>query len=377
MRKYSIGITVYVNANGDLGLYENGLRQNVFFLFNMFRASPNCRRVYLLNHGDGVPTSVPDGLGIQLKDIVRSGDVKERLDFVVALGASLDRETATRMRAAGTKFICYKGGNGIVISMEAIIAQPPRNDAERYFDHDLYDAIWMTPQHIRTYKSYCEVMYRCPVYEVPQVWQPFFLEARKGGLQQPFGYKPGAAKKRVGILDPNITVMKTSHMPMLVCDAAYRARPELFAAIYVTNAIQFKENLHFNSFAMRMHSVRANIMTIEPRFVTADFLAHHADAVVTHHWENGLNYLYYDVLYGGYPLIHNSAFLRDYGYFYEGFDAEAGGRALIRALTEHDENLAEYRTKSNELLARVEATAPHNIALHEQLLGVIGAGVRS
>lgn len=367
MRQYNIGITIWVNANGDLGLYENGLRQNVLFLHNMFRAAPACKNVFLLNHGEGEPGEIPSEYGINRRSIVRTSDVKEKLDFVIVIGAAIDADTAEKLKKRGTKIINYKGGNGIVISMEAIIAHPPR-DGERYFDRGFYDAIWMTPQHIHTYKSYCETIYRCPVFEVPQIWQPIFLEARFAGLQRPFGYRPGSAKKRIGILDPNITVMKTSHMPMLVCEAAYRKRPELFQAVYVTNAIQLQNHLHFNSFANRLKLTQDKVLTVEPRFVTADFLAHHADAVVTHHWENGLNYLYYDVLNGGYPLVHNSEFLQDYGYYYESFDAESGGEALLRALATHDKNYARYCEKARELLMRVNAVTAQNVALHEKLL---------
>jgi hypothetical protein len=366
---FTIGITIFVNANGDLGLYENGLRQNAFFLFNLFRASPNCRRAYLLNHGDGEPGEIPPGLGLSRGDIVRTHEVKDKLDFVIVLGAAMDLETAYALKSRGCRIIGYKGGNGIVISMEAIIAKPPRGDAERYFDREIYDVLWMTPQHIHTYRSYCETLYRCPVVEVPQVWQPIFLEHRAAALSEPFGYRAGSGPKRVGILDPNITVMKTSHLPMLVCEAAFRKRPDLFKAIYVTNAIQFMQNEHFNSLAGRLEIFRSKVATVEPRFVAADFLAHHADAVVTHHWENGLNYLYYDVLSGGYPLVHNSEFLADFGYYYESFDAEAGGEALLRALATHDRNLEAYRSAAARLLQRVDALAPHNVALHERLLG--------
>lgn len=367
MRPYNIGITIWVHANGDLGLYENGLRQNVLFLHNMFRTSPACKNVYLLNHGEAEPGEIPPEYGINRRAILRTEEVKEKLDFVIVIGAAIDANTATRLKEKGTKIINYKGGNGIIISMEAIIAHPPR-PGERYFDRSFYDAIWMTPQHIHTYKSYCETIYRCQVFEVPQIWQPIFLEARFGSLQKPFGYRPGSAKKRIGILDPNITVMKTSHMPMLVCEAAYRQRPELFQAVYVTNAIHLQNHLHFTSFANRLKLTQDKLLTVEPRFVTADFLAHHADAVVTHHWENGLNYLYYDVLNGGYPLVHNSEFLQDYGYYYESFDAESGADALLRALSTHDRNYARYCEKSRELLMRVNAISAHNIALHEKLL---------
>ena len=49
---YTIGISIFVNADGSLGLFENGFRQNVLFLYLLFKASPNCARVYLLNHGE-------------------------------------------------------------------------------------------------------------------------------------------------------------------------------------------------------------------------------------------------------------------------------------------------------------------------------------
>ncbi len=368
MKPYTVGITIWVNAKGDMGLYENGLRQNAIFLYNLFRASPNCKRAVLLNHGDGAVPDIPPDIPLDPASVLRSDAIEDKLDFVIVLGAAIDANAAQRYREAGTKIISYKGGNGIVISMEAIIAQPPRNDAERYFDRDFYDAIWMTPQHLKTYRSYCETLYRCPVLEIQQIWQPLFLQLRMKHLQTPFGYQPGRARKRIGIMDPNITVMKTSHLPMLVCEAAYRQRPELFEAVYVTNALQFMNHPHFSSFANRLSAVKNKVMTVEPRFVTADFLAHHADAVVTHHWENGLNYLFYDVLYGGYPLVHNSEFLSDVGYYYESFDAEAGGEALIRALTTHDSALTIYRERAAALLARVEATAPTSIAAHEKLL---------
>jgi len=367
MRPYTVGITIWVHANGELGLYENGLRQNVLFLHNLFKASPACKKVYLLNHGEGEPGPISAEYGINPHSIVRTKDIKDKLDYVIVMGAAIDADTADMLKKRGTKLINYKGGNGIVISMEAIIAHPPR-DGERYFDRAYYDAIWMTPQHIHTYKSYCEAIYRCPVFEVPQVWQPTFLEARFAALQVPYGYKRGRPKKRVGILDPNITVMKTSHMPMLVCEDAYRQRPELFEAVYVTNAIQLQQSLHFNSFAMRLKLTQDKLLTVEPRFVTADFLANHADAVVTHHWENGLNYLYYDVLNGAYPLVHNSEFLREYGYYYESWDADSGGEALIRALSEHDRNYDKYCDDVRRLLRQVNAVAPHNIAFHEKLL---------
>ena len=371
---YTIGITIFVKADGALGLFENGLRQNVLFLYLLFRNAPNCKRVYLLNHGDGEPLNVPDGLGISGKDIVRTEFVIDELDYVVGLGAAIDRPMAMRLRELGCKLICYKGGNGGVISMEAVSAKPPRQDAEPYFDHDYYDAIWMTPQHIHTYRGWCQTIYRCPVYEVPQVWSPLLIETADAEIRRKFGYQAKGEPWRVGVMDPNITIMKTSHMPMLVCEAAFRRNRAAFKAMYITNALQFRESPHFRSFATSLEASKAGIMTIEPRFLSSDFLANHCDAVVTHHWENGLNYLYYEVLFGGYPLIHNSEFLRDYGYYFESFDAESGAEVLLSAYEQHDNELDYYLRRARGLLEKVSPHSPAGVALHEELLARLSDG---
>jgi hypothetical protein len=324
--------------------------------------------VLLLNHGDGEAGEIPPELGVARADIVRTPAVIDALDYVIVIGAAMDRETVMALRARGCRIIAYKGGNGAVISMEAMIAQPPRDDAERYFDRDYYDAVWMTPQHIATYRGWCETIYRRPVREVPQIWSPLLIEALAPEVRARFGYRPPDGPARVGILDPNVTVMKTSHLPMLVCEAAYRRQPDFFKAIYVTNGWPHRDNAHFRSFTASLTAARAGVMTLEPRFVGLEFLADHCDAVVTHHWENGLNYLYYEALFGNYPLVHNSGFLRDHGYYYPDFEAEAGAEALLTALREHPQRQAASAAANRALFARLEPAAPANIRLHEQLL---------
>jgi hypothetical protein len=371
-RRYTVGITIFVKADGTLGLFENGLRQNVLFLYLLFKAAPNCRRVFLLNHGDGEPADVPPGLGLEPADIVRTSEVIDQLDYVIGLGAGMDAPTVAALRGRGVKMIAYKGGNGAVISMEATVARPPRGDAEPYFDKDYFDAVWMTPQHIHTYRGWCESIYRCPVFEVPQIWSPAMIQSAEPEILDNFGYRhtPGEPW-RVGVMDPNITIMKTSHIPMLVCEAAYRSRPAAFKAMYVTNTIGFRDNPHFRSFTVSLTAAQAGLMTAEPRFVSSHFLTNHCDAVVTHHWENGLNYLYYDVLWGGYPLVHNSEFLKDYGYYYETFEAQAGAAALLAAYDRHDEDLVAYKANNQRLFTRLDPTNPDTIAVHERLLAEV------
>jgi len=365
---YVIGVTFFVNADGDPGLFENGFRQNVLFLYQMFKASPDCARVYLLNHGDGELSADVSAYGIDPADVVRTPTVMEQLDYVISAGAAVEPETLKALRDRGCKIVAYKAGNGGVISMEAIVAKPPRADAERYFDADCFDAIWLLPQHWHTYRGWCQTVYRCPVIQAPHIWNPLFIKTTEPEILARFGYRPGDKTWRIGVMDPNITIMKTSHMPMLVCEAAYRQRADAFAAFFISNGWPHKDNPHFENFTLSLSAARSGKMTLEPRFRGSHFLANHCDAVVTHQWENGLNYLYYEVLFGGYPLIHNSKFIQEFGYYYADFDPHSGAAALLRAVDEHDDNFAAYNERSRVLIDSMEPTSKAMIYRHETML---------
>ncbi|HEY2658266.1 MAG TPA: DUF2827 family protein [Caulobacteraceae bacterium] len=356
---------MFVNAGGSLGLFENGLRQNVILLYHLFRAMPGCARVWLLNGGEAELTEDITPYGVDPADVVSLDEVADRLDMVIAAGAALDPAALRRLRDWGCRIIAYKGGNGAVISMEAVVARPMRTDAERYFDADLYDAVWLTPQHWATYRGWCETVYRCPVRQVPQVWSPMFVQQAAG---PDFGYRSGQRTWRIGVMDPNITVMKTSHMPMLVCEAAFRARPEVFAAFYVANGQVHRDNAHFASFTTSLTAARAGLLSLEPRFVGAQFLERHCDALVTHQWENALNYLYWETLWGGYPLIHNSPMLEGLGYHYPDFDSEAGAASLLDAHARHDDEASIYQERAWEKIASLAPTSTGMIAAHEALV---------
>jgi hypothetical protein len=167
----------------------------------------------------------------------------------------------------------------------------------------------------------------------------------------------------VGVFEPNVNVVKTFHLPTLVCERLFRRRPEAVHHVYLSSTLHLKENLHFSEFVGALDLLKSSQITAESRFPVYELLGQFVDCVVAHHWENGLNYLYYDVLYGGYPLVHNSEFLKDVGYYYDSFDAESGACALERALEEHDERRAEYAEACHEVLWKV---SPDNPALQRQ-----------
>jgi len=164
---------------------------------------------------------------------------------------------------------------------------------------------------------------------------------------------------------------------MLVCERAYRLKPESVSLMRVMNAFHMKEHQTFLRFALNLDLTKHNKASYEPRVAFAELMAaEKMDAVVAHHWECGMNYAYYDALYGGYPLIHNSEFLlKDgVGIYYPEFSATQGGDALLEAWKQPSEYWQDYQRKAKGYLWTLHPEHPENIRIFtERLLHVYNA----
>jgi Protein of unknown function (DUF2827) len=364
-KKLVVGITFFVSPS-NTSIWATGAIQNVIYLYLLMQRIPSVAEVILVNGGDSDVLS--DALmlhGMDIK-IARFPEIVDRLDVLIEAGAVIDRESIAELHRRGGKAVAYRMGNDFVIDMERVIF---KQQPGYLFNQVGFDEIWTLPHHEKTCRSYWEVMERCPVKVLPYIWTPLFLDKAIAELSSElhFGYKPSPEKKNIAIFEPNVNVVKTCHYPLLVCEAAYRQDPSLFKSIYVTNTTKIRDHLTFQHFIGTMDIGKNKIATVEDRFLTPFFMSAHAQVVVSHQWENQLNNLYLDVLYGGYPLIHNSEMLKC-GYYYEPFNAEAGAQVLLEVLRNHDSRADAYNAEAKAFLATMHIDYPDNIHRHEQAL---------
>ena len=122
--------------------------------------------------------------------------------------------------------------------------------------------------------------------------------------------------------------------------------------------------------ANSLNIVRDHKACFHGRHDIVGFMAQFADAVMAHQWENEQNYSYMDVLYGDYPLVHNSPWLQSFGagYYYPGFEAAEAGQKLIQASAHHDECLPDQRAARQKLFAALDPISEANVRAHVELL---------
>ena len=404
LNKLTVGITVHLTAAPGTSIWSAGGSQNCVFLVAALRACPSVGRVYLINCGDAATPppaymlgSVPD------LDVVQFGDVVDQLDVLIEAGSQVSAENVAKVRALGGRCVAYRFGNNALLDVERMLRGPiskhlgdilaapalealkpilKAKDGGAMLNGAVFDAVWTIPQHEVTCRSYFELTLRAPVRIVPHIWEPTFIDAAvaelakdQGTADLSFGYKPGATKKRISIFEPNLNIIKNSVFPLMVAETAFRRRPDLIEHVWCTNALDLIQLPMFESFVWALDLQRTKKadgnphVTFDGRYNLPFWLAKSTDVVLSWNWECGLNYAYYDALYGGYPFVHNSELLpKGVGYYYEGFDAADGGNALVSALLTHDTRADEYRKTASAFLNTVRTTAPANVEAHERAL---------
>lgn len=363
-----IGISVLTYEAQNI--WANGLGQNVFHLARLMRSIPFVDEVIMINCGDRPAFTNDAAPGVTDFPLIPPRDATDRIDVVIEMAGGLDVEWLDLMRARGKKVVFHVCGHPYAGLIEPTVFGVPG-----FFSRpDRCDAVWILPQ-FRAFAAMLSATHRCPVFESPYIWGPSFLERRIGEVAVSgarFGYsrEPGApaAPLRAAIFEPNISVTKTCAIPMLICDEATRRNPDAIGTMRVLCADQLKDHPTFACLAASLDLSAAGAIEIEGRHDIVSHMAKYADLVVSHQWRHAQNYLYLDVLWGDYPLVHNSPWLGDAGYFYPDSDTGVGADQVIAAWVGHSANLDGYRARARRLFDDLDPMNPDNVTAYARRL---------
>jgi hypothetical protein len=361
-KQLKVGVSIFVRK-GEQSLWENGIFQNCLFLVMLLMKSPRVKATYLVAGGTDAGPAEANFLADSPVPVIDMATAAQELDVMIEMSAQLSREWIVAFRGKGGRVASMRVGNDYVIDIERMVFNKPNG---LLINGAPYDAVWTIPEYEATCVPYFASTFRAPVTMLPHLWSPVVLDRAmaKQSSGRSFDYQPGRPRWRVGMVEPNVCMVKTSHMPMLCCEVAHRANPELLERMVCYNTFHLRDQAVFNGFANSLDVVRHGLGTFEGRFPIYQVLGVNVDALVCHHWENGQNYVYYEALYGGYPLIHNSHLIGDCGYRYHGFDCEEGGAALLRAFAEHDRNLIDYRARARHLIQKLDPESETNVGIY-------------
>jgi hypothetical protein len=369
-----IGITFDL-PNTIIALYSNGIRQNVLY-FNELLLNIGYDS-YLIVDDKKLNDTNKEELNKLLYDgkfkcVKVSEMLSSNFDVVFNFGFSIPNEIKKYLKYMKVKIVAYFCGNSYFIDSEKILYSQHREMPLFDYNQYYYDELWSIPQMVNMNQYYWQILYRSKCIEVPFIWSDKSIEfITMAEKDSDFTCKiKNKDEQKIAIFEPNISLMKWFLPCLLICENTFRNMGNnKLKHVYITNIPEKGKNKindlnvdMINKIASSLDLRKNGKISIESRYNSLYFMKTHADIAVSHQMENPLNYLYLDLAWMGWPILHNAHLAKDIGYYYEGFNYEAGSKMLENIIHHHHENIDEY-IKTNR--KNIERFLPSNIELQQ------------
>ena len=358
-------------------MWINGIKLNALNLSKMLNQIEGLD-VYILDAGDKVKDLTKVSWDYDKYKIAKFTEMEDSVDLLFMLGSSLPDSRILKIKEKNPKLkiVKYQCGNSYVVDMERVIFNKAEEKEKPSWDR-LHDETWLIPQQQYQNTEYWKTIYRqddTKVKVVPFIWDPEPLEEfdkllRVSGKLTPKYIPKEKSDKKLSVMEPNMNVVKYSLIPLMIAEEVYRERgEEAFKQMYIGSGKKLLKNKYYMSMIKHFDIMHTDKLKYVGRYPVSTFLSSETDIVISHQWENPLNYAYLDAMYYGYPLVHNAEMIKDAGYYYPDFNISKGVDQLKLALDNHDSNLEEYSKKNKSALNRYLSTNKKLVDTYKKLL---------
>jgi len=93
------------------------------------------------------------------------------------------------------------------------------------------------------------------------------------------------------------------------------------------------------------------LVSAETRIAIMDSINRYVDIVLSWQWENNLNYLWLDVAWMGWPVVHNGSLCKDVGYYYNEFDIKNAQEKIQEVIENHNDD-KDYLERNRNIIKR-------------------------
>ena len=356
-----IGIT----CNGDFeGLFNNGLKYNVFLWYNFLELCGY--EPYLMIgkiEGELVLCNKEkfnqnyNCIYYNINEIfhLKTNEICNEIELIMCIGIQ-DNSLFKLMKSSDKKIINILLGNEYQIDVQNI-TDKNYNSVLSLFN---FDEIWISP-HFEYSKDYLEFKYNTKVVVCPYVWEPFLLQDSMNINT----IKPIENTIDVAIMEPNLNYCKTCLIPISICELNEKDIDN----VYVFGAHHLKENKFVKEVVMKNEIIKKGKTSFEHRVKITDIVSKYCNVVVSCTEKCALNYVFLECFYLGIPLVHNSEYLKDYGYYYP--DLRINKTLGMFEDIKKNFNKTDYIEKHKEVLFKYSIYNPINQAwIKEQIKAI-------
>lgn len=319
--KVNMGITILIKDPKESSIFSNGIRQNVILLREVYEKCKNVDKSYIVNIANVDPEKYKGTSWEEyLPFIISVEQAKEMCDVVVICHGSFTVSQYQEFNSLKKKMVIQVLGAELTCFNEMILFNSERKVSDMFVRNEYVSAVWTSPHFYNRDRFFFETIYNCPVHEAPYIWDDRFIKSHTDLLSKKDPSNDGRYKprspKRIGTMEPNINVVKTSVVPITIVEKLQRKYPEAFEKAYIFGSNRIKSKKELVDFVRNLDSYKAKKMSFESRYPIVWTLNTHTEIVLCHQSGCELNYLYLDAAWLGYPVVHNSPMMRDLGWYY-------------------------------------------------------------
>ena len=240
------------------------------------------------------------------------------------------------------------------------------NNNNNCYSKQILDFIWISPYYEYCLK-YVKIKYKMDKVSIcPYIWDPRIIKYKK--TESGYNFNVNNVNN-IGIFEGNILPTKTMIIPTYICEVLEN-KNNLINNVFITNIKNFFNKHEFHTNMNKLSLIQNKKVKCELNAVNLlkYMKVNNINTIVSHQIYNGLNYLHLEALYLRVPLVHNSKYIKDYGYYYPDFDVEKGAEQLENIILNHANNLDNYNKSCEESLFNYSTFNKKNIYEYEKLL---------
>jgi len=323
--------------------YSNGLGQNAVFLKLAFEACGYTVELvsFDIDKSDCKVSSDLPYFVYNLSDLNLS-------DFCFFVSTTLfpPDSAITFLHKHNIAFVNYIGSNVKMFHNEHMLYESKTRPSPS-LEQELYKYMrncWLSEAQCESSQEYLTILNKNKVnfIKTPLVWNPVFIQSNG---KYPLYEKRSGSKIDIVIIEPNLNYCKSSLIPLMACEKVYIDNPERINKIHLFNVSeknkwlnQFTNTLTLGSDKKIVKYTRMRISEILEFFSLASNNSNNHVVFLSHQIDLPLNYAYFDIMYAGFPFVHNSPTLRDHsmGYSFNESDIVDAANKIIEAVENHD-----------------------------------------
>jgi len=353
-------------------IFGSGIIQNAYFLYQCFEMlGMKCE--FLCHDKDPKPF---DYHSLPIKRISMEKDIFDPSEYhtIITITKGVPKQMYDYLKTFKIGIISFVCGNTYFTDMEDFVRGPRIAGHLNFIGTSApCDEMWV----ISSFKhslDYLKLVRRAPSFIVPHLWSPVII---RENIKQKYGddesciqwnIKNHNSKKiNILILESNQFMIKTAWLPLLAAEKLNQENPDLIENVYLFNCPEYSNTTTMLSEFTITPKIKKFARLPIPE-ILRHFNKNGFPVIVSHQLYNELNYLYYEAMYYGWPLVHNSAMIKEHGYYYSDVSISECAEQIKYVHSIHNKQVETMTTKAKTYLETINPLNPEVGKIWDQLI---------